>query len=46
MMIENIYKSELFFQYLKKVKNNKMKMKNHLVDKLLNNLRMTICELG
>jgi hypothetical protein len=46
MMIENIYQSELFFQYLKKVKNNKIKSKNHLVDKLLNNLRMTICELG
>lgn len=46
MMIENIYQSELFLQYLKKNKNIKMKSKNRLLHKLLNNLRMTICELG
>jgi hypothetical protein len=44
LMRENIHKSELFLQYLK---NNKIKI-NSKKNKyfLLNNLRMTICELG
>lgn len=42
-MIENIHDSELFLQY---VKRNTTKSKNKILYNLLNNLRMTICELG
>jgi len=45
-MIENIHNSELFLEYMKNSNKTKVKSKKQLLNNLLNNLRMTICELG